>query len=258
MRKLFYQWAGIGILSLTGWGVDVMPNNESWIPSTILWVVAGIWFLGTIVYFFKHRNDIYRRNEKTNPLDDIKTDLITLGACEREVASGKVKTPCSKETAMRIYNDFTAIFVATNIIGFVMSLVEEIRQKHSADPLIKFFKKFGDILDSNDYGLKVELEKSDLYKSSRMDLAQKRVKIKLGKKKNSTTQNNIDRVRLLSYGLNSSILLRGVLDATPVGEGIVPAQIKVALESIESEAEKTLNTMLNDLENEWKVNINGV
>jgi len=74
-------------------------------------------------------------------------------------------------------------------------------------------------------------------------------------KKHSITQKNIDRTRTLSYGLNSSILLRGTVDALPNAQKIMPAIIKTTLESIESEAEKTLNTMVNDLDSEWKVKV---
>jgi|GEM_PF-4646641 len=67
MRKIFYQWAGVGIITLIGFGVDMIPNNESWIPSIIIWIIAGIWFVGTIVYIFK--------NKKTT-VNDSKTKLV--------------------------------------------------------------------------------------------------------------------------------------------------------------------------------------
>jgi len=53
MRKILYQWAAVGILSLIGFGVDVMPDNTSWIPSVILWAIAGIWFFATLVYLWR-------------------------------------------------------------------------------------------------------------------------------------------------------------------------------------------------------------
>ena len=33
----------------------MMPNNTSWIPSVILWIIAGLWFLATLIYIWKHR-----------------------------------------------------------------------------------------------------------------------------------------------------------------------------------------------------------
>jgi|GEM_PF-4627309 len=70
MRKLLYQWAAVGILSLIGWGVDVMPNNESWIPSAIIWGIAFIWLIGTVIYFIKHRLD--KKAVKTPSIHQIK------------------------------------------------------------------------------------------------------------------------------------------------------------------------------------------
>ena len=113
-------------------------------------------------------------------------------------------------------------------------------------------------MDSNQYGLKVELEENELYKAARTDLAQKRIKLKVRKRKGATIQKNIDRVCSLTYGLNSSILLRGILSTEPSLKKLVPAEIRVAIEGIETETEKTLTTMLNDLKGEWKVTINGL
>ena len=55
MRKYIVQWASVGILVLIGWGVDVMPSNASWIPSFVIWGVAFIWLILTIIYYFKRR-----------------------------------------------------------------------------------------------------------------------------------------------------------------------------------------------------------
>lgn len=54
-KRILLQWAGVGILSLFGWGADVMPSNTSWIPSIIIWSVAFIWLIITILYWFKRR-----------------------------------------------------------------------------------------------------------------------------------------------------------------------------------------------------------
>jgi len=253
-RKILYQWAAVGIISFIGWGVDVMPSNTSWIPSAILWGIAGIWFVATLIYLVRHRHDI-GNNSKQNVismLEEIKSGLITLNMHERNAASLKAGMSCSEDTAIQIHDDFAEIFGA-NIVSPIMTTLREIVRKNSVDPLITFFKKFGDILDSNGYGLKAELENNDSYKSSRVDLAQKRLKLKMDKKKNRIMQKNIDRVRSLSYGLSSAVLLRSVLNSLPEAKKIVPAILRLTLEGIESVAEQTLNTMLNDLDNEWKI-----
>jgi len=262
MRKIPHQWMAIGIISLISWGVGVMPINASWIPSTIMWGVAGIWLITTLVYLVKHRGETSHSDEEkvASLLEGVKSHLVTLIAYERDAATIKAKVPCSKETVEQIYDDFTSIF-GVSVVSVIVSVLQEIVCTGSVDLLIAFFKKFGDILDSNGYGLKAELEKIDLYKSSRTDLAQKMVKLKMGKGRKLITQGNIDRVRSLSYGLSSSVLLRSVLDSVPEAKDIVPPVIRVTLESVEVVAEQTLNTMLNDLENEWKIskeNMDGV
>lgn len=62
MRKVFVQWAGVGILGLVGWGVDLIPNNNSWLPSIIIWSLAGIWLVGTVIYWITHRKEIARED----------------------------------------------------------------------------------------------------------------------------------------------------------------------------------------------------
>jgi len=200
---------------------------------------------------------VYWRLQQAKLLDDIKTDLVNMNTYQREMAIKKTQQVCPKEVAMQIYDDFIALF-GKDILEFAISLIQRTLSERSADALIEFFKKFGDILDSNQYGLKVELEENELYKAARMDLAQKRIKLKVRKRKGATIQKNIDRVCSLTYGLNSSILLRGILSTEPSLNKLVPAEIRVAIEGIETETEKTLTTMLNDLKGEWKVTINGL
>jgi hypothetical protein len=194
---------------------------------------------------------------KDNPLERIKADLVNMNICQKELAIKKAQQVCPKEVAMQIYNDFIALF-GNDMATFIMSLMQKTLRDRTVDALIEFYKTFADILDSNQYGLKVELEENELYKASRMDLAQKRLKLKVGKKRDAIIQKNINRVCSLTYGLNSSILLRGILRTAPKLTKLIPATIKTNLENIETATEKTLTSMLNDLENEWKVNINAL
>lgn len=196
---------------------------------------------------------------KPSELEDIKTDLLNMNMCQRDVALKKAQQACPEEIAMQICNDFIALF-GKDIGTFTTSLIERIVSGRTIDAIVEFFKTSGDILDNNQYGLKVELEENELYRSSRMDLAQKRLKLKVRKKKGAIIQKNIDSVCSLSYGLNSSILVRSILSTNPKLKGLVPAEIRIAVEGIETATEKTLNTLLNDLDNEWKMTkkINGL
>lgn len=56
------QFAGIGILSLVGWGLDLMPGNTSWIPSVVLWALAAIWSIVILIYWLKTRKHLLKPN----------------------------------------------------------------------------------------------------------------------------------------------------------------------------------------------------
>ncbi|OGO20712.1 MAG: hypothetical protein A2Z15_06340 [Chloroflexi bacterium RBG_16_50_11] len=165
-----------------------------------------------------------------------------------------MKQKCPEKKALKIHDDFVALF-GSDLQASAMSLIQKIVKDRDIDLLINFFKRFGDILDSNDYGIKVELENNDKYKSYSFDLAKKRLAIRKNKKESAIFQKNIDRVNNLVYGMNSTILLKGVLNSSSKTKEILPAQVKVFLEGIETLVEQNLNMMLNDLENEWKVTL---
>jgi len=249
MQKIFYQWAGIGILSLIGVGVDMMPNNTSWVPSTILWMIAGIWFIGTLIYWFRHRNEIGNKNKESNPLEDIKNDLIQMNTLERLEANNKIKQLCTKETAEQIYADYDKLF---NLDTFMSSLITRLIMNRDIDFLVNYFKGIGNIFDSNQYGIKEGLEGEESYRDTRTDLAQKRVQLKYNKKKMNVVQNNIDRVRSVTYGMNSHIILRKVFNDTPEIKGKISIEFRSVLENIEMATETVLSAMANDLESEWK------
>jgi hypothetical protein len=77
MRKLFYQWAGVVILSLIGYGVDVMPQVTNWWPASIIWSVAFLWLIATISYWIKHRKTIGKAGKEitSNNLVDKLTNM---------------------------------------------------------------------------------------------------------------------------------------------------------------------------------------
>jgi uncharacterized membrane protein SpoIIM required for sporulation len=82
MQKIFYQWAGVGILALIGWGVDSMPHNLNWTPSIIIWSIAFVWLIGTLVYWLinkvqKGKNKKVKDERTTeNPLRFLKVHSL--------------------------------------------------------------------------------------------------------------------------------------------------------------------------------------
>ena len=85
-----------------------------------------------------------------------------------------------------------------------------------------------------------------------MEVAQKRLLVQGDKKKKAIIQKNINRVMALTYGFNSSIVLRGILDSLPDNKKRIPALVRIGLEGIEALGEQTLSQLLDDLESEWK------
>lgn len=75
MRKLPYQWAGVGILFLIGLGVDMIPGVTSWWPASIIWGLASIWLIVIIFHRIKHRKAIEQVREETT--DNNLTGILT-------------------------------------------------------------------------------------------------------------------------------------------------------------------------------------
>ena len=55
---------GIGILGFVGWGVDLMPNNTSWVPSVVIWALALLWLIATLVYYFRRIRGKYSQGQR--------------------------------------------------------------------------------------------------------------------------------------------------------------------------------------------------
>lgn len=245
---------------------EVTPVKEfiAWAVNT--WViVAAIGGLGVLATGWVIRHDFSPKRkvsptkalvqETESPLEDIKANLVKINAFEREAAIRKTKQPCPENVAMQIHDDCLAIWGAS-LGRLIMPILWSVIMKHDPDPLINFFKGFGDILDSNKYGLKTELQTNELYKSFRINVAQERLHLSTDRKKRSITQKNIDRVLSLTYGLNSAIILRGVLDSISTGKTRIPAFVRIGLEGVEALGEKTSSQMLDNLEDKWKPALN--
>ncbi len=58
MARIRWRWAGVGILSLIGLGAEMMPDIMDWLASGIIWGVAFVWLIVTIIYWRKHRKTV--------------------------------------------------------------------------------------------------------------------------------------------------------------------------------------------------------
>jgi len=222
-------------------GADMMPDL-TWAYG----VTVPLAVIMLCVTFWASRKESKEKNASV--LEKIKSDLVTMHTCEREAATKKALQSCSKEIAMRIGDDL--VLLSTTMASFLLRFISN----RDIDALIDFFKTIGNVADSNSYGLKVELTDNELYNSFRRDLAQKRIDLKMRKKKKAVVRENTYRVSALTYGLNSSILLRGILQAVPEGaiseeQRVKLVEIRIALEDIEPKGEKVLDLMLDNLDN---------
>ena len=154
-------------LALIALGFAAMSTNIDmpFLVSILFFILAGITAIGTIIWLIVTRSkEVKIKN--TEILADIKSDLVALNAVESDIANTKLKTPCSSEKATQICNDFISVF-GRNVVKLNKEILQNLISKGSVDPLIDFFTKLASILDSNQYGLKVDLGDSALYKSSR-------------------------------------------------------------------------------------------
>ena len=239
---------GLGIWIQQG-GLDI-PNPVPpayWVGLIIMCTGGGIGIWGWF------RSSTKAEAETASLLEDIKTDLVTMNAYQRERAIQEAQASCDGETAMQIQSDFLALF--GDAPSFATGLVNEVLVNRNVDALIDFFRKVGNILDSNNYGLKTKLENEDVYNRAYVDVSQKLLRLPVKKKRRTIIQKNIERVHSLAYGLNSSILLREALKTVPEAYRLVPTEIRIVLESIETQKDSTLNTLLADLENDWTLKV---
>ncbi len=70
------RYAGTGILLLIGWGVDVIPGNDSWLPSIIIWSLAFIWAaLIGISWLSEKKQPRFSRSEGVRLGDTVDADV---------------------------------------------------------------------------------------------------------------------------------------------------------------------------------------
>lgn len=253
MSKEGYFGTAIELLAISA-GVWLQMTET--IPLIVGYPIIALCAIGGVVLIIigiRKKGDVRNIDNKAL-LVDIKSDLITMNALEREVATDEAQKTYPKEVTTQVAKSFGAMF--GDPIRFAISITKKVISNRDVDPLIEIFKKFGDILDSINYGLKRVLADNEQYELTRTDLAQKRLQLKKSKKKNAIIQKNIDRVIVLIYGLNSSIIIRAILRSLPETKNTMLTPILVTLEGIEVETEKVLNKMLDDLGSEWKARVN--
>jgi hypothetical protein len=168
-----------------------------------------------------------------------------MNVIERNTAtkiSSQINLP--EKTVLQIGSDYESVS------GDLLSIVVNIASSKDYDALIKYFYTVAEILDMNKAGLKFALIDNERYKASKLGLEQKRLRLKVAKK-HRFIQPNIIRVERLSYGVNSHIILRGILAKYKDQAKEIPTEVWRTLEGIENASETILKVMLDDLEGDW-------
>jgi len=253
----------LGLFSSNLLSVDIVLN------SSIAVTVVVILILIIVAVKSRHTSisvSGLRELTKEDVIVAIKSDLTNMNIIERQKATEKAQHLCLADIAGHIIDDLSALFGMGVTTNSPLNIAD-IKKKASEIPLIQraivnndrgalveYFKKWGGAFDSNKFGLKMILSLDDNYELARANLAQDRVKLKVrvSEEKNKIIQDNIDRVKDLSYGLNSFILLRSVLKSAPEQkQEKVPPETRIILESAEAISEKFLRIALDDLEKDW-------
>lgn len=249
MRKYFNRFTnggGGGILGGLGIWLTQGGINRP-IPTPIwYWVGVGLMSVGAVVliYGWRYGNRLVKEeNEKL--LDDIKASLINMNVIERDTATEmSSKIEIEKETAIKVLRD------CGKVIDHCLSKINSIPPNKQYDTLAIYSEAVGRILDMNNVGLKSALADNELYKASKLELEKKRLSLK-PVRRYKLTQWNIIRIEKLSYGVNSYIILRGMLEKFEAYTKGTPLEVRISLHGIEKVSAAILKAMLEKLEGDW-------
>lgn len=214
--------------------------------------VTGAVFVGLIAWVIisiKSKKTVEQNN--LNVLEEIKSTLLNMDSIQRNAASKVSSIKVTPDKAKQVYGDFSNLY--GGFMAFIKAMIENVVVNRNIDYMINFFKKTADVLDKNDCGLKSALLGNKSYEGVEIGLAQSRFRLKLNNKKKNILQKNIERICRLMYGVNSSIMFRGIVKSHPRISGDAPSEMMIVLESAEAEMRATLTKMLDDIEIEWAV-----
>ena len=233
---------------LIGVGLWIQQGGLS-IPSPtppLYWLGVALMVVGAGLGIYGWFGKPYKESKL---LDEIKSLLVEIDECERDAATRKGKQKFKRGVIEQITKN--AVEIYGNLFSFLTSMVDNVLGEGNIDYLIGFLAQFGDIMDAEDCGLKSELSGTETYTKLNTDLAKKRANLEGRRKKRDIIEKNIDRVRALTYGVNSSRVFREVIKSIPEAKNL-PRYIMVRLESMEAAMQRLLPKMLRTLDTEWK------
>lgn len=217
-------------------------------PSWLIWVLLAV---ASGLAIWRTVEDTKKGIHNEEKLDSIKNTLITIDKYQRDAAIEQSKIALSNDVKARITQDFLTFYPISQI-GFIF---REAFERNNVDPLIDFYGKFGDILDANSCGLKLQLQNIRQYNEVLADLTSKSTALRLRRKRIELIQSNITRFLKGGYGLNSGIVLRSIFKTihsqNKRGEAAMRSVI-VGLEEMENIGREFLTYALGHLDTKWK------
>lgn len=242
----FTNMGGGGIL--VGLGLWIAAGGLSRpIPTPIwYWVGVGLMVVGTVAVGFGCRYGARLvKEEEEKLMDGIKESLVNMNAIERDTATKmSLEMEADKETISRVLKECGKIFEDC------LSRLVDIPEKGEWDALANYCAAVGRILDMHKVGLKIALINNETYKECKLELEKKRLRLK-SVKKYKVIQSNIFRVGDIAYGVNSFIILRGMLGKFPAYNEEMPIGARLRLEGIENYGTAAVRVMAESLEDDW-------
>lgn len=219
-------------------------NPPTWLRLVLLGIAIGLASWRTI-------EDTKKSVSNEQKLTAIKNTLIDIDKYEKEAAIKQSAITPSNNVKVRITQDLITRYPVPQI----ESIIQEGVKRDNPDPLINFYEKFGETLDANNCGLKLQLQNIPQYNEALANLTSESVTLRLSPKKIRLIQSNIERLLEGVYGLNSGIILRSMLKTSQPrnkSEGDVIHSAVLGLEQLENIGRQFLTYGLHHLDKKWK------
>lgn len=221
------------------------------LPSWLFWVLLVI-AIGLATW--RTIEDTKKSLDNEDRLDAIKSDLIAIDKYEKDAAVAQGKAPYSNSQIASIENDFNSLYTISAFEAVIQQVISG-----NVEPLFEFFRAIGDILDASGCGLKLQLQSISQYGDTSASLTGKLVTLRIRTKKRELIRSNVIRLQKAGYGLNSGMVLRGMLKrARPrtKNEQAVARSVVVGLEALENMGREFLTYGLSHLDSQWKLRYN--
>ncbi len=244
MRKKFTTPGvlfGIGGISLAVALFMLQGGISNMNPLYILMAILGIVLM--LYGLFKTKA---QSGTETNIIDDIKQDLIKIKNIQRDTAIKQSKQVFHRGTTEQIFIDIYKLFCGERDTKKLKEGIMDIPMGNN--DAVMLLEGIGNMVDNHNCGLKVALESNEVYKSLESELEQKRLMLKKPERKRRIIQDNIHKVRVLSYGINSTIILRNRLEGIPDIKNNIPVETLNHLQGAEIKAERIVNSILDNIE----------